>query len=162
MSPSRWHHPGRVQEGEQADQLSAVSEPACPVIGPPRVFRTADLETRKQLGAIVQHFGPRIPGLTHGLTHLFPSAEVLAAGDLTDLDLQPATVKNLAALAAGVTSGETVLDHAVRRTDLITTLTSTTRIQPATAHQIALRLGHREPGRDKLADQGHGSAAPAA
>jgi AraC family transcriptional regulator of adaptative response / DNA-3-methyladenine glycosylase II len=91
----------------------------------------------------VQRFGPRIPGLTHGLTHLFPSAEVLAAGDLAALDLPPATVKSLAALAAAVASGDIVLDHAVRPADLVTSLTVVTGIQLPTAHQIALRLGCR-------------------
>jgi AraC family transcriptional regulator of adaptative response / DNA-3-methyladenine glycosylase II len=115
-------------------------------------------EARRQLGGIVQRFGPRVPGLTHGLTHLFPSAELLAAGDLADLDLPPATAKNLAALAADVASGNIVLDHAVRRADLITSLTTVTGIQPATAHQIALRLGHQEPARSKPAGEEHNSA----
>ena len=102
-------------------------------------------EARRQLGGLVQQFGPRVPGLTHGLTHLFPSAEVLAAGDLADGDLPPATVKSLAALAAGVASGEIVLDHSVRRADLVASLTAATGIKPATAHQIAIRLGLRDP-----------------
>jgi AraC family transcriptional regulator of adaptative response / DNA-3-methyladenine glycosylase II len=106
-------------------------------------------EARRQLDLMVRQFGPRVPGLTHGLTHLFPSAEVLAAGDLTDLDLPPATIKSLAALTAGVTSGEIVLDHGVRWADLVASLTGVTGIEPATAHQIALRLGHREPTRGK-------------
>jgi AraC family transcriptional regulator, regulatory protein of adaptative response / DNA-3-methyladenine glycosylase II len=100
-------------------------------------------EARTRLGGLVQRFGPRIPGLTHGLTHLFPSAEVLAAGDLADLDLPPATVKSLTALAAAVASGDIVLDHAVRPADLVTSLTAATGIQLPTARQIALRLGHR-------------------
>ncbi len=104
-------------------------------------------EARTRLGGIVQRFGPRIPGLTDGLTHLFPSAEVLAAGDLADLDLPPATVKSLTALAAAVVSGHIVLDHAVRPADLVTSLTAATGIQLPTAYQIALRLGYREPGR---------------
>jgi AraC family transcriptional regulator, regulatory protein of adaptative response / DNA-3-methyladenine glycosylase II len=104
-------------------------------------------EARRQLGVTVRQFGPRVPGLTHGLTHLFPSADVLAAGDLANLDLPSATVKSLAALAAGVASGDIVLDHGVRRADLVATLTTVTGIEPATAHQIALRLGHREPAR---------------
>jgi AraC family transcriptional regulator, regulatory protein of adaptative response / DNA-3-methyladenine glycosylase II len=102
-------------------------------------------QARRQLGGIVQRFGPRIPGLTHRLTHLFPSAEVLAAGDLADLDLPPATVKCLTALAAAVASADIVLDHAVKRADLVTSLTAVTGIRLCTAHQIALRLGHREP-----------------
>jgi AraC family transcriptional regulator, regulatory protein of adaptative response / DNA-3-methyladenine glycosylase II len=92
-------------------------------------------EARRQLGEIVRRFGPRVPGLTHELTHLFPSAEALAAGDLADLDLPSRTVKSLAALAAGVASGEIVLDHGVR-------------------------LGPREPAGGKPADEGCGSARP--
>ena len=102
-------------------------------------------EARRQLGGLVQRFGPRVPGLTHGLTHLFPSAEVLTAGDLADGDLPPATVKSLAALAAGIASGEIVLDHGIRRADLVASLTAATGIKPATAHQIAIRLGLRAP-----------------
>ena len=102
-------------------------------------------EARRQLGGMVERFGPRVPGLTHGLTHLFPSAEVLAAGDLADSDLPPATVKSLAALAAGIASGEIVLDHGVRWADLVASLTAATGIKPATAHQIAIRLGLRAP-----------------
>lgn len=103
-------------------------------------------ETRRRLGAIVDRFGPRVPGLTHGLTHLFPSAQVLADGDLTGLDLPPATIKSLAALAACVDSGDLVLDHGARRDDLVASLTSVPGIEPGTAGQIALRLGHADPG----------------
>jgi AraC family transcriptional regulator, regulatory protein of adaptative response / DNA-3-methyladenine glycosylase II len=102
-------------------------------------------EARRQLGVIVRRFGPRVPGLTHGLTHLFPSADVLATGSLTDLDLPPATIKSLAGLAAGVASGDIVLDHGVRRADLVGSLTAVTGINPPSADQIALRLGHRDP-----------------
>jgi AraC family transcriptional regulator, regulatory protein of adaptative response / DNA-3-methyladenine glycosylase II len=104
-------------------------------------------EASRQLGGLVQRFGPRVSGLTHGLTHLFPSAELLAAGDLAGLDLPPVTAMSLAALATGVASGEIVLDHGARRADLIASLTAVPGIRPATAHQIALRLGHREPAR---------------
>jgi len=102
-------------------------------------------EARARLGGLVRRFGPRIPGLTHGLTHLFPSAEALAARDLADLDLPTATVKSLTALAAALASGDIVLDHAVRPAELVTSLTAATGIQLSTAHQIALRLGYREP-----------------
>jgi hypothetical protein len=101
------------------------------------------VEARRQLGVMVRQFGPPVPGLTHGLTHLFPSAEALAAGNLADLDLPSATIKSVAALAAGIASGDIVLDHGARRADLIASLTAVTGIEPATAHQIALRLGHR-------------------
>jgi AraC family transcriptional regulator of adaptative response / DNA-3-methyladenine glycosylase II len=102
-------------------------------------------EARRQVGGMVQQFGPRVPGLTHGLAHLFPSAELLAAGDLANTELPPATAKSLAALAAGAASGEIVLDHGAGRADLIASLTAVPGVKIATAHQIALRLGHREP-----------------
>jgi AraC family transcriptional regulator of adaptative response / DNA-3-methyladenine glycosylase II len=98
-------------------------------------------EARRKLAELVEQFGLRVPGLTHGLTHLFPSAGVLAAGDLADLDLPSDTVKSLAALAAAVASGEIVLDHAVRGADLVASLTAVTGIELATAQRIALRLG---------------------
>jgi AraC family transcriptional regulator, regulatory protein of adaptative response / DNA-3-methyladenine glycosylase II len=100
-------------------------------------------EARKRLGGIVQRFGQRVPGLTHGLTHLFPSAEVVAAGDLAGLDLPPATLKSVAALAAGVASGQILLDHSVRRADLLASMATVAGIEPLTAQRIALRLGHR-------------------
>jgi AraC family transcriptional regulator, regulatory protein of adaptative response / DNA-3-methyladenine glycosylase II len=99
-------------------------------------------EARARLARLVLRFGPRVPGLTQGLTHLFPSAEVLAAADLDGLGLPPATVKSLAALSAGVASGEIVLDHAAPRGGLLASLTAVTGVEPGTAGQIALRLGH--------------------
>ncbi|HMD92998.1 MAG TPA: AlkA N-terminal domain-containing protein, partial [Trebonia sp.] len=102
-------------------------------------------EARRQLGRLVQRFGQPVPGLTHGLTHLFPSAGVLAAGDLTDLGMPPATAKSLATLADGVARGQIVLDHGVARADLLAALTSVAGIEYGTARQIAARLGHREP-----------------
>ena len=102
-------------------------------------------EARRQLGTLVQRFGQRVPGLTHGLTHLFPSAGVLATGDLADLSMPRSTVKSLADLAAGVARGQIVLDHGVARASLLAALTAVPGIEYATARQIALRLGHREP-----------------
>jgi AraC family transcriptional regulator of adaptative response / DNA-3-methyladenine glycosylase II len=101
-------------------------------------------QVRAQLGRIAERFGPHVPGLTHGLARLFPSAEVLAAGDLAGLDLPPATASILAGLAAGAAGGQITLDHSAGHTDLISSLTAVAGIQPATASQIALRLGHRQ------------------
>jgi AraC family transcriptional regulator of adaptative response / DNA-3-methyladenine glycosylase II len=100
-------------------------------------------ETRRRLGELVRQFGPPVPGLTHGLTHLFPSADVLASANLTDLDLPPATVTSIAALATGVAAGQIVVAHSVPSADLIASLTAVPGVKPATAHSIALRLGHR-------------------
>lgn len=98
-------------------------------------------QPRAQLGRIAGRFGPHVPGLTHGLNRLFPSAAVLAAGNLAELDLPPATATTLTMLAARVASGQLALDHTARRADLISSLTAVAGIRPATAGQIALRLG---------------------
>jgi AraC family transcriptional regulator of adaptative response / DNA-3-methyladenine glycosylase II len=99
-------------------------------------------QARAQLGRIAERFGPPVPGLTHGLRRLFPSAEVLAAGNLAELDLTPGTARTLTILSAGVASGQIALDHSASHADLMSSLTAVAGIQPATASQIALRLGH--------------------
>ncbi len=98
---------------------------------------------RARLGRIAERFGPHVPGLTHGLARLFPSAEVLAAGNLAALDLPPATARTLTVLAEGVARGQIALDHSACRADLMSSLTAVAGIWPATAGQIALRLGHQ-------------------
>jgi len=45
-------------------------------------------------------------------------------------------------LAAGVATGQVALGHGASRADLISSLTAVAGIQPATAGQIAVRLGH--------------------
>jgi AraC family transcriptional regulator, regulatory protein of adaptative response / DNA-3-methyladenine glycosylase II len=111
-------------------------------------------EARWQLGPVVRKLGLPVPGLTHGLTHLFPSAEVVAAGDLAGLDLPPATVKSISALAAGVSSGQILLDHSARRADLVASLTAVAGIELATARQIALRLCGPGPGPRRVSGSG--------
>jgi AraC family transcriptional regulator, regulatory protein of adaptative response / DNA-3-methyladenine glycosylase II len=104
-------------------------------------------QARAQLGRIAGRFGPHVPGLTHGLTRLFPSAEVLAAGNLAGTGLPPATARTLAVLAGGVASGQITLDHSASRADLTGSLSAVAGIRPATASQIALRLGRQVPWR---------------
>jgi AraC family transcriptional regulator of adaptative response / DNA-3-methyladenine glycosylase II len=104
-------------------------------------------QARARLGRIAERFGPQVPGLTHGLARLFPSAEVLAAGDLAGLDLPPATARTLTTLAAGTAGGQIALDHSASRADLMSSLTAVAGIRPATASQIALRLGSQIPSR---------------
>src|SRR6185437_11916810 len=68
-------------------------------------------QARAQLGRIAERFGPPLPGLTHGLARLFPSAAVLAAGDLAGFGLPPGTARTLTLLAAGVATGQIALGH---------------------------------------------------
>ena len=142
------HVAGRAARMVGADAGSAARAPGA--WGPLEVAVQAvvaqeceDLaDARGRLGRLVRNFGPHVPGLTHELTHLFPSAEVLAKGELAVLGLPPATVKSLTELTASVASGKIVLDHGVPQADLLASLTAVAGIEPATADQIALRLGH--------------------
>ena len=110
------HVAGRAARMVGADASSAARAPGA--WGPLEVAVQAvvaqeceDLaDARGRLGRLVRNFGPHVPGLTHGLTHLFPSAEVLAKGELAVLGLPPATVKSLTELTASVASGKIVLD----------------------------------------------------
>jgi hypothetical protein len=78
----------------------------------------------------------------------------VAAGDLAGLDLPPATVKSISALAAGVSSGQILLDHSARRADLVASLTAVAGIELATARQIALRLCGPGPGPRRVSGSG--------
>jgi AraC family transcriptional regulator of adaptative response / DNA-3-methyladenine glycosylase II len=101
-------------------------------------------QARARMGALARNFGPPVPGLTHGLTHLFPSADVLAGGDLAVTRLPPATAEAIGALAAGVTTGDVILDSSLGLADLMASLTAIPGLGRTAAQQIALRLGHHD------------------
>jgi AraC family transcriptional regulator of adaptative response / DNA-3-methyladenine glycosylase II len=92
------------------------------------------------MGALVGTFGQSVPGLTRGLTHLFPSADVLAGGDLTVIDLPRTAAAAIQALAAGVAAGDVPLDGTLGPAGLEACLAAITGIDAAAARQIALRL----------------------
>jgi AraC family transcriptional regulator of adaptative response / DNA-3-methyladenine glycosylase II len=98
---------------------------------------------RERMGTLVRTFGHPVRGLDHGLTHLFPAAEVLADGGFATIDLPRRTADAVRALAIGVASGGVVLDGSLGLADLVGALTSIPGIGPTAAHQIALRLGQR-------------------
>ncbi|MDJ0346203.1 AlkA N-terminal domain-containing protein [Streptomyces sp. H10-C2] len=109
------------------------------------VAQDGDLaQARARMGTLVQNFGQPVPGLDHGLTHLFPSADVLAAGDLAATGLPPTTADAVRALAAGVAAGDVVLDSSIGLADLVDSLTAIPGIGTTAAHQVALRLGQRD------------------
>jgi AraC family transcriptional regulator of adaptative response / DNA-3-methyladenine glycosylase II len=101
-------------------------------------------QARARMGTLVRHFGQPVPGLAHGLTHLFPSADVLAGGDLAAIDIPGATAESLQALAVGVATGDLALDGSLELADLVARLTAIAGIETTAAHQIALRLGERD------------------
>jgi AraC family transcriptional regulator, regulatory protein of adaptative response / DNA-3-methyladenine glycosylase II len=107
---------------------------------------------RERMGTLVRHSGQAVSGLDHGLTHLFPSADVLAERDLAAIDLPRRTTEAVRALAAGVATGEVMLDGSLELADLVAALTSLPGIGTTAAHQIALRLG--QPDAFPESDQG--------
>jgi AraC family transcriptional regulator of adaptative response / DNA-3-methyladenine glycosylase II len=97
------------------------------------------------MGRIVARLGRRVPGLDDlGVTHMFPSAEVLASADLSGLGLTQARAAAIRAFATAVAGGEVALDSSQPVDDLVETLVALPGIGPWTAHYIALRLGERD------------------
>jgi AraC family transcriptional regulator of adaptative response / DNA-3-methyladenine glycosylase II len=97
---------------------------------------------RKQMAALVAATGQPVPGLDHGLTHLFPSAEVLASADLTVAGLPQTAARTVHALAVAAATDENLFDGGSVLAKLVSALRAIPGIAEGTAHQIALRLGH--------------------
>jgi AraC family transcriptional regulator of adaptative response / DNA-3-methyladenine glycosylase II len=99
---------------------------------------------RALLGELVIHAGQAVPGLTHGLTHLFPSAEILATTDLGPTALPAETANTIRALAAAVVAGRRTLDGAAPLEEFISDMLAVAGVTETTAHRVALRLGYRD------------------
>ncbi|GAB3162487.1 DNA-3-methyladenine glycosylase 2 [Amycolatopsis stemonae] len=99
---------------------------------------------RRQLAALVEAAGQAVPGLEHGLTHLFPSAETLAQADLSAARLPAKTERTLRAFAAAAAADEHLLDPGASLADCTAALTALPGIEQSTAQEIALRLGYAD------------------
>lgn len=110
------------------------------------VFSQYSVRTRvrRQLAALVEAAGQPVPGLEHGLTHLFPSAETLARADLDAARLSAAAARTLRGFASAVAEDETLLDPGASLADCTAALTALPGIEQSTAQEIALRLGHAD------------------
>ena len=98
----------------------------------------------EQMGALVEAHGSPVPGLAHGLTHLFPSPELLAGSDDRIPGLPARTLTAARALAASVAAGDVVLDGSVGHATLVRSLSSVPGVGANAAHEIAFRLGERD------------------
>jgi AraC family transcriptional regulator of adaptative response / DNA-3-methyladenine glycosylase II len=94
------------------------------------------------MGELVRAFGAPVPGLAHELTHVFPSAAVVANADVSTVD--PAAADAVRELAARVAGGSVVLDGSVPLANLTASLTAVPGVGANAAQQIALRLGERD------------------
>jgi AraC family transcriptional regulator of adaptative response / DNA-3-methyladenine glycosylase II len=120
------------------------------------------------IGRVVAAFGARVD-VADGLTHLFPTPQVLAEADLSAIGLPRARAATLRALSAAMARGEPVLDAACGHAALIERLCALPGIGAWTAQYIAMR-GVGEPdafpagdlGVRKALGNGAGPLAPAA
>ncbi len=121
-------HTRAIAHLSQDDTLRPLlaARPGVRVPGAWTPFEVAVQAVADDVAALVRTRGTPVPGLPHGLTHAFPSAEALA-------DV-PGPVGEL---ARAVTSGTTTLDHTTTPDDL-------PDLDRAAAHHIALRLGARD------------------
>jgi AraC family transcriptional regulator of adaptative response / DNA-3-methyladenine glycosylase II len=93
------------------------------------------------MGELVQRHGQPVPGLTSGLTHLFPSADTLADSELASDALPLSAAAVVRSFAQAVTDGQIQLDGTPSFAALVTAMTSVPGVGEPAAQQIALRLG---------------------
>jgi len=104
--------------------------------------RTTDAAANATAARLVERFGVPVSGLRQiGLTHTFPTADILATADLAGIGLTRAKECAIGAFARAV-AGDTIrLDGSVSLDRLVTSLTGVDGIEPWTAHYLALRMG---------------------
>ncbi len=102
-------------------------------VGAPRTARLA------------QALGAHVPGLTvFGLSHTFPTAETIAAADLSGLRLTRPRADAVQAFARAVVEDRLILDGSQSLDDLIAAITALPGVDAWTAQVLATRLGERD------------------
>jgi AraC family transcriptional regulator of adaptative response / DNA-3-methyladenine glycosylase II len=122
---------------------------------------------RTVTGRLVVAYGTPVETGTPGLTHLFPSAAVLAQVDPGELPMPRARGRALTGLAEALASGAVALDRGADRDDVRRSLLELPGIGPWTADYVAMRaLGHPDVFlptdigvRNAVAGLGHDPAA---
>ncbi|MCA1984438.1 DNA-3-methyladenine glycosylase 2 [Nocardioides nematodiphilus] len=98
---------------------------------------------RTVLGRLVEAYGVPYDSGVSGLTHLFPSAEVIAGLEPEALPMPRARGRALSGLAEAIVKGDVMLDRGADREAVRAALLALPGIGPWTADYIALRaLGH--------------------
>jgi AraC family transcriptional regulator, regulatory protein of adaptative response / DNA-3-methyladenine glycosylase II len=112
-------------------------------------------------GRLVERLGTPVPGIAQlGLSHTFPSAETLAAADLSRLGLTRARAAAVRSFARAVANDTVRLDRSVSLDRLVASITALEGLGPWTAQYLALRLG--EPDACPVTDLGLQRALPRA
>ena len=100
----------------------------------------AIVDDQAVVARLVRRHGNEVPGLAAlELTHAFPSAEKLAAVDLSGLGRRADTIR---AFSRAVVADEVRLDGSVGLDGLVASLAAVDGLDPWTARSIALRLGN--------------------
>jgi AraC family transcriptional regulator of adaptative response / DNA-3-methyladenine glycosylase II len=93
-------------------------------------------------GRLVERYGTPVPGLAPlGLTHTFPSPEVVAVADLRDLGLTAGRAAAVSSFARAVADGSVPLDRSRSLDAFVGAVTAVPGLGPWTAHYLALRMG---------------------
>ncbi len=95
-------------------------------------------------GRLVERFGEALPaGDGNGLTHLFPTAEVLARNDVSAIGIPKSRAATIRDLAAAVQDGSVRLDRYRDLEETVEELCAVKGVGAWTAHYIAMRgLSH--------------------
>lgn len=113
------------------------------------------------IGRLTERLGTPVPGLTAmGLSHVFPTPEVIASADLGGIGLTTARAEAVRGFARAVADGSIRLDRSVPLEELVLSITAVRGLGHWTAHYVALRLG--EPDAFPHADLGLRRAVPQA
>jgi AraC family transcriptional regulator of adaptative response / DNA-3-methyladenine glycosylase II len=97
------------------------------------------------IARLVARVGTPVPGLGQfGLTHVFPSAEVLDGADLTGIGLTSARIAAIANFARAVITGSIRLDGGRTLDEQVESVVMVPGLGPWTAHYLALRMGEAD------------------
>jgi AraC family transcriptional regulator of adaptative response / DNA-3-methyladenine glycosylase II len=159
IGPLAARHPGLRVPGQVDGDETAVRT----VIGQ----QISVTGARTVTGRLVAEHGRPVETGVPGLTHLFPSADILAGSDPERLPMPRARGRALVALSAALAAGDIALDRGPDRDDVRRALLALPGIGPWTADYVALRaLAHPDVFlptdigvRNALAGLGHDPAA---
>jgi AraC family transcriptional regulator of adaptative response / DNA-3-methyladenine glycosylase II len=94
---------------------------------------------------LVQRHGTPVGGLHQlGLTHTFPTAQMLAGAELSGLGLTEARASAIRNFAGAVDQDGVRLDGSVGLDELVASITAIAGLGPWTAQYLALRVGERD------------------
>ncbi|WP_328992463.1 helix-turn-helix domain-containing protein [Kribbella sp. NBC_01245] len=127
---------GVIHVAERAARLAGIDSGVPGVWGPFEVAVQTVVGDRITLGRLASTYGEPVAGLPYGLTHAFPSAEVLADSNENE---------TVVALARAVARDDVRLDGSLALNDLIARLVAIPGVSATAADQIALRLGTLRP-----------------